>query len=398
MDYNALYQNRFRILYLAYERGWDPQQEDYLRFVEENRGWLADYALFMAVKEHFNQLPWNSWPDEGIRLRRPDAIYDYRQKLEARVSFWSYLQFLFFKQWRSLKQYANERGVEIIGDMPIYVAMDSADAWAHPELLLLDGERKPTVVAGCPPDAFSADGQLWGNPVYDWEYQKYTGYQWWVERIELLLRHYDVLRIDHFRGFESFYAIPYADSTARNGQWRKGPGLELFEAVREKLGEVRLIAEDLGYLTWEVLELVRQTGFPGMKVLQFAFDSREESNHLPHTYDRNCIVYTGTHDNDTVRGWLKSLSKEDSRFCYDYLDIHLPREVCWAMLHCAWQSIADTAIAPMQDFLELGSGARMNTPSTLGGNWQWRMSKDNFNDRLANRIRRMTEIYGRLPR
>lgn len=395
VDYNALFVSRFKVLYLAYLRGWSPHREEYARFLAENESWLPDYALFMAIKEYFDFKPWNQWPDEGIRLRRPDSLQFFRDKLRDRVQFWGYLQFLFFRQWHALKEYANGRGVELIGDMPIYLAMDSADAWAHPELLQLDEYRAPTAVAGCPPDAFSADGQLWGNPLYDWEYLRYTGYQWWLERLATLLRRYDLLRVDHFRGLEAYYSIPAGEETARGGHWEKGPGMALFHTISEKLGPVRLIAEDLGYLTWETIEMVRQCGFPGMKVLQFAFQSGAESTHLPHTYERNCVVYTGTHDNDTLRGWLRSLSKEDSRFCFDYLGIKNHRELCWAMLHLAWQSVADTAIAPMQDFLELGREARMNTPATLGGNWQWRMRKGADNDRLAGRIARMTEICGR---
>ena len=396
VDYTKLYQNRFQILYRAFQRGYDKTYREYEAFANENSYWLEDYGLFMALKEYFGMVSWTLWPEKPIRRREPQAVHHYRQLLHDRVEFWKYLQFLFSRQWQELLEYAHRNGVEIIGDMPLYVAMDSADAWSHPQMLELNDQYFPAALAGCPPDAFSEDGQLWGNPLYRWDVLAQNRYEWWIQRVAMLVKRCDVIRIDHFRGLESYYRVPSEETTARNGSWVKGPGIALFEAIREKLGPIRFIAEDLGFLTPAVYELLHQTGFPGMKVLQFGFHAWEESTHLPHTYSKNCVVYTGTHDNDTIRGWIKSCSSEDVRLCYDYLGIRVVRDLCWAMISCAWESVAETAIAPMQDFLELSSAARMNTPATLGGNWQWRLKKGALTERLANRIYRITKIYGRL--
>ena len=302
------------------------------------------------------------------------------------------------KQWSRLKQYANERGIRIIGDIPIYVAFDSADAWANPQLFQFDEACNPIGVAGCPPDAFAATGQLWGNPLYDWDYHRETGYAWWIQRLRYCYKLYDVVRVDHFRGFDEYYAIPFGHETAQYGKWEKGPGIELFQAVKRELGEVEIIAEDLGYLTESVLKLVKDTGYPGMKVLQFAFDSREESDYLPHNYNHNCVVYTGTHDNNTILGWLDEMAPHDREFALRYMNnYHTPHhEMPWDFIRLAMSSVADLAVTPIQEFLCLGGEARVNKPSTLGMNWKWRLTPGQITDQVIGRMYEMTKLYGRL--
>ena len=371
-------------------------KEYFESFKEENNWWLDNYSLYMAVKGKFNLASWQEW-DDDIKKRRPEAIELYRNELSDEIEFWSFIQFLFFKQWNELKSYANEKGIKIIGDMPIYVAEDSADVWSNPEAYLIYEETlKPISIAGCPPDAFSETGQLWGNPLYDWNYMEKTGYKWWIKRVEESLKIYDVVRIDHFRGFESYWEIPYGDTTAINGEWVKGPGIKLFNAIKESLGEINVIAEDLGFLTNEVKEFLEETGFPGMKVLQFAFDEREESNYLPHTYTNNCIAYTGTHDNDTFRGWFELTgNKSDVKYCKEYLALTEEEGYNWGFIRGAWASVADVSIALMQDFLNLGNETRVNFPSTLGGNWKWRIKEGSYNTELADKIYKYTKMYGR---
>ena len=321
----------------------------------------------MAVKNHFNSVSWNQW-DEDIRNREEKAMEHYRELCREEIDFYTWLQYEFYTQWGALKDYANQNGIQIIGDIPIYVAFDSADTWAAPEMFQFDEKNEPKAVAGCPPDGFSATGQLWGNPLYDWEYHKKTGYQWWIRRIEYCFKLYDIVRIDHFRGFDEYYSIPYGDETAEFGHWEKGPGIDLFNALKEALGEVPVIAEDLGFLTPTVLQLVKDTGYPGMKVLEFAFDSREESDYLPHTYPRNCVVYTGTHDNETVSGWYKELNGQDRKFADDYLNLYgrKEEEIPMEFVRAALSSVADTAIIPVQDYLGLGK----KHGSTLRPRWE----------------------------
>lgn len=394
VDYEKIYRSRFAVLERAYER-FRPDQ-DYEDFKAENSFWLEDYCLYMAVKKQQKDVSWSEWPEE-LKNRKPEVMEAKKQELKREIGFYSFLQYLFSVQWKKLKAYANANGIDIIGDIPIYVAFDSADTWAHPELFQFDGENQPTAVAGCPPDAFSATGQLWGNPLYRWEYHKETGYEWWLRRIRYVTTLYDVVRIDHFRGFDEYYSIPYGDSTAENGHWEKGPGIGLFHAVNEKLGAVRVIAEDLGYLTQSVIDMVKESGYPGMKVLQFAFDSREESDYLPHNYEHNCVVYTGTHDNDTILGWYDVMAKQDREFSREYMNNAKSsrKELPWDFIRMAMGSVADLCMIPMQDYLGLGSEARMNYPSTLGGNWEWRMKQDAFTDELAAKIKRITQIYAR---
>ena len=366
------------------------------KFNEENKDWLDDYSLYMAVKGKFNLVSWQEW-DEDIKKRKPEAMERYKRELSDEIEFWSFIQFMFFKQWNALKTFANEKGIQIIGDMPIYVAEDSADVWSNPDAYLIYSETlKPISVAGCPPDAFSATGQLWGNPLYDWNYMEKNHYKWWIKRVKESLKLYDVLRIDHFRGFESYWEIPYGEETAINGRWVKGPGIKLFNAIKEELGEINVIAEDLGFLTDEVMQFLNETGFPGMKVLQFAFDAREESNYLPHTYINNCIAYTGTHDNDTFRGWFEVTgNKSDIDYCKEYLALTEEEGYNWGFIRGAWSSVSDVSVALMQDFLNLGNETRVNVPSTLGTNWKWRAKEGSYTDELADKIYKYTKMYGR---
>jgi len=395
VDYEKIFYGKFKLLKKAFLNSNIAEDESYQKFVEDNKTWLPDYALYMAVKDSFGGISWIEW-DKDIKLRKDDALKKYREELDEEIAFYQFQQYYFAKQWKALKKYANKKGIEIVGDIPIYVALDSADTWANPQLFQVDEECIPVAVAGCPPDAFSATGQLWGNPLYDWEYMKKTEYAWWVERIRYCYELYDVVRIDHFRGFDEYYSIPYGDTTAEFGHWEQGPGYELFQVIKKNLGKIKVIAEDLGFLTPSVIKLVQKTGYPGMKVLQFAFDSREESDYLPHNYVKNSIVYTGTHDNDTTKHWYETLNNHDRRFANRYLDGATKKNICKKMIRSALSSVADTAVIPIQDYLELGGEARMNEPSTLGKNWKWRLVNGQLTDELAKEIRSMTKLYGRL--
>ncbi len=400
IDYEKMYRSRFTLLKKAYEnidKAKDAKtiRKEFETFKKSpDNDWLMDYSLFMALKNVNGGRSWNTW-EEGIRLRKSAAMKAAKQKYADEIDFYSFLQYLFSKQWSALKAYANEKGIEIIGDIPIYVAFDSADTWANPELFQLDKKNVPIDVAGCPPDAFCASGQLWGNPLYKWDYHEKTGYKWWMKRIAHCYKLYDVIRIDHFRGFDEYYAIPYGNPTAEKGEWRKGPGIALFQTMKKELGDMKVIAEDLGFLTPSVIKLVQRTGYPGMKILQFAFDSREESDYLPHNYIKNCIVYTGTHDNDTTRGWFDKLPRVDKKFAKDYLGIRNNKDAVWATIRASFASVSDTVIIPMQDYLELPSYARINTPSTLGGNWVWRMKKDALTKELGKKMYDLAKTFRR---
>lgn len=393
IDYEKLYQSRYLLLRKAFSRV-SLSQSEFQEFVNQEE-WLADYALYMAIKDHLGGVSWQEWP-EPLKLREKQALEQARKELAEDIHFYEYLQYVFRKQWNALKKYANKAGVEIIGDIPIYVALDSADAWSHPELFLFDEKLEPVMVAGCPPDAFAVTGQLWGNPLYRWEEHKKTDFEWWIHRIDKSLEYYDVVRIDHFRGFEAYYAIPYGDPTAEFGHWEKGPGYDLFKALRKQRGKVRLIAEDLGFLTPDVHKLLKKCGYPGMKVLQFGFDSDGTNTYLPHNYDKNCVVYTGTHDNDTLLGWRSTLNRRTLRYANQYLHISRKKNWCSAMIDGAMASVADTAVIPIQDYLELGSEARINIPSTLGMNWKWRLVPGQLTTALAERILEITKRYGRI--
>ncbi len=397
VDYEKIYYTRFELLRKAFERANRSDDADYSAFVKENELWLKDYAMYMAVKDSLGGVSWIEW-DEEIRLRKPKAMKKYEKELADDIAFYSYQQYLFSKHWSALKEYANKKGIQIVGDIPIYVAFDSADTWAKPELFQLDQKNVPTAVAGCPPDAFSATGQLWGNPLYRWDYHEETGFAWWMQRLAHCFDIYDIVRIDHFRGFDEYWAVPYGDETAENGEWKPGPGYKLFEVMKKTLGNRAVIAEDLGFLTPSVLKLVKKTGYPGMKILQFAFDATGESDYLPHKYPNNCVVYTGTHDNDTVNGWLATLNKKDLAFVKKYVNAKRTPELCETLIRTALGSVADTAIIPMQDYLGLGGEARINTPSTLGGNWEWRMEKDACTEELSKHMLELARIYGRTVR
>lgn len=394
VDYGLLYKTRYELLWKAYKRANLKDDENYIKYRQDNKEWLDDYALFMAIKEEQGNVSLAEWPEE-LRKREADAVNKCKEALEEKTGFHMFMQYHFWKQWFQLKTYANEHGIEIIGDIPIYVSYDSADVWTHPELFELDGKLLPVRVAGCPPDAFSADGQLWGNPIYCWKAHKAEKYVWWTKRMQASLRTYDIVRIDHFRGFDSFYAIPYGQETARNGVWEKGPGYELFKHLEDTLGKMNIIAEDLGFITDSVIELLRKTGYPGMKVLQFAFDSREESDYMPYKYGKNCVVYTGTHDNNTIWGWYCECDSKDQNYAKEYLNIDKKSQVPDAMIRCCFASVADTVIIPMQDYLGLGSEGRMNTPSTVGENWRWRMSRGEYSKKLEKYMKTLTTLYMR---
>lgn len=395
IDYEKIYKTRFQILEKAFSRF--GENDEYRAFVSENQFWLEDYSLYMAIKDRNGGVSWNEW-EEPLKNKESQAIENAKAELSRQIAFYKFQQYEFDRQWKRLRSYANENGIEIIGDIPIYVAFDSADTWSAPEMFRFNDALEPIDVAGCPPDGFSQTGQLWGNPLYDWEYHKKTGYDWWIRRIEHCFRLYDVVRIDHFRGFDEYYAVPYGEKTAVHGKWMPGPGIELFRTLEEKIGRKRIIAEDLGFLTPSVIQLLKESGFPGMKVLQFAFDSREDSNYLPHTYTRNCVVYTGTHDNDTTKGWYHTAAGSTRQFAKEYM--YKPRldedTLAGDFIAMAMGSAADLCIVPMQDYLGLGSDARINTPSTLGGNWEWRMKPGEPDEGTVREMERMTKIYGRL--
>lgn len=397
INYEKIYLSRFKILRKAYERSNINKNGDFITFQEKNTFWLKDYARYMAVKNHFGGVSWSEW-EKDIKLRDLAVLKKYDKELDREIEFYEFIQFTFMKQWKKLKDYANKNDIQIIGDIPIYVAFDSADTWSQPELFQLDDNKNPVAVAGCPPDGFSAIGQLWGNPLYYWEYHKETNYKWWMKRITYCFELYDIVRVDHFRGFDEYYSIPFGNLSAEHGIWKKGPGYDFFKEIYNQMGEVNIIAEDLGFLTEGVIELVKKTGYPGMKVLEFAFDSREESDYLPHNYIKNCVVYTGTHDNETLCSWYESITPEDLELSKAYLNNYHSNqsEIHWDFIRLAQQSVAKLCIIPVQDYLGLGTEARVNKPSTLGNNWRWRMYPNEITDELTLKIKKMTKLYGRI--
>ena len=394
IDYGTMYASRYALLKKAYARFKDNVPADYAGFCKKEAEWLDEYSLFMALKDANDGVAWLEWNEE-LKIRKPEAIAEARKTYADDIAFYCMLQYLFFKQWKELKSYANEKGIEIIGDVPIYVALDSADVWANPTQFYLDEELNPIEVAGCPPDAFSEDGQLWGNPLFRWDVMKKDDYAWWTKRISAMAALYDIVRIDHFRGFDSYYAIPAKDDTAKNGTWKEGPGMDLFRALEKKLGKLPIIVEDLGFLTPSVHKLLKDSGFPGMKVIQFAFDSREDSDYLPHNYPKHCVVYTGTHDNDTCMGWIETAPKQAVKYAKEYLNLTKEEGYNWGLMRGAWSSVADMAIVPMQDLIGLGSEARINTPSTIGNNWKWRATADQIDNKLAKKLLKYMVMYGR---
>lgn len=397
VDYGRQYDCRYPLLETAYRRSGCRSDEKFQEFCDSQSDWLPDYALFMALKEEHQGASWQEWEPELVK-READALTAAKNRLADRVVYYEYLQYLFRMQWDKLHAYAGAHGIQIIGDIPIYVALDSADVWTHPELFQMDENCRPAAVAGCPPDAFSEDGQLWGNPLYDWPAHKAQNYRWWIGRIRACEKLYDVVRIDHFRGFDSYYAIPYGEKTARNGEWEKGPGMELFSVLKKEMPHLSVIAEDLGFMTDSVRKLVSDTGFPNMKVLQFAFDSDADNEYLPHWYTENSVVYTGTHDNETLMQHLENMSGHERWHMEEYLNIHneTNEQLSDAVIRAALGSVSSYCIIPMQDWLQIGRQGRINTPSTLGGNWTWRMNISVFdNHKLAEKIRYLTRLFAR---
>ena len=395
VDYGKIYENRFPILALAKSRGWERDAAAVAEFTEENKLWLPDYALFMACKRHFGMAGWSQWADEDIRFHKAEAIEKYNELLREDVELFTYIQFLFYRQWNALRGYIHSKGIGVIGDMPIYVAMDSADVWAEPLSFLLDEKNLPKDVSGVPPDYFSEDGQLWGNPLYRWDAMAENGYDWWMRRVNGAGKLYDIIRIDHFRGFEAYWAVPYGESTAKNGRWIKGPGMNFIGKLKERFPELQFVAEDLGYLTDGVRNLLRDSGFPGMKVLEFAFDPHEPSDYLPYKYPHNCVCYAGTHDNSTLKGWEKNAEDTTLAFAREYLGAGKEEDLCEAIIRGGMASVSDLFVAQMQDYLGLDDSARMNTPGLPSGNWCWRMASDAASPALAKKIGRLSKLYGR---
>lgn len=397
INYGVLYEKRYPLLRLAAERFLKQPSAEYETYCKDNADWLEDFALFMALKDAGGGIPWYQW-EPALKFREPQALKRAKEQLSEAVDFWKVSQYLFFSQWGKLREYAEKKNISLIGDLPIYVSLDCVDVWSHPELFQLDENLCPKEVAGCPPDGFSETGQLWGNPLFDWERMAEDDYAWWTERIGYQCRMFDMLRIDHFRGFESYFAIPYGDDTAKNGRWKKGPGMKLFHAVERSIGKQQVIAEDLGFMTDAVKTLLSDSGFPGMRLLEFGFDSRDGGGayYFLHNYIENCVAYVGTHDNDTAVGWMQHALPEDVDAAKEYLGLTEEEGYHWGMLRVLWMSPAGLAIVQAQDLLGLGSESRMNAPSTVGHNWRWRAAEGSFTPELAKKIRRKMEMYGRV--
>ncbi len=393
VDFGILYENRLKLLRIAFDRFTDTEKLN--RFCEKNVSWLPDFALYMALKTENCGAPWYCW-DAKLKHRDPDALWQALSRLKEEIRFYCFVQYLFAQQWSELHRYAGAHGIRIIGDVPIYVPLDSVDVWSNPELYLLDSNLTPKAVAGCPPDAFTEDGQLWGNPLYRWDAMAKDGYGWWIQRLRWAGTLYDGVRLDHFRGFEAYWSVPYGDTTARGGKWVKGPGMDFFRTVKEKLPELSLIAEDLGSLTPEVLALRDETGLPGMKVLEFAFENGEPSDYLPHTYIQNTVCYTGTHDNMTLRQWLEAADEKTLSYAVKYMHLTQSEGYVWGVIRTALSSVSRLSMIQMQDYLELGNEARMNFPGTAAGNWTWRALPGFCSSDLAERIYGLTRLYGRV--
>ena len=397
VDYPAVMEWKQKLLQIAFKHFQKTRRralrEEYEKFCEDHAFWLKDFGLFMAVKSFFGGISWQDWPKE-VRLREVSFLVDFEREHPESISYNYFLQFIFNRQWSALKKYANSKGIQIIGDIPIFVSLDSADAWSEPELFYFNKDRRPTAVAGVPPDYFSPTGQLWGNPLYRWNAHKKDGYHWWIRRIKSNLAQFDFLRLDHFRGFAGYWEIPAGKPTAEIGKWVKGPGNSFLKSIQESLGNLPIIAEDLGEITPDVIALRDKFTLPGMKILQFAFSTDSEDPFLPHNYPVNCVAYTGTHDNDTVRGWYDSAPETERDFCRRYLS-RSGMDISWDMIRSVWASVAKMSLAPLQDFLSLGSEARMNFPGKLGGNWTWRMAANVMDESLQLRIHEINQLYGR---
>ncbi len=394
IDYGLLYVKRHELFAKVQKYFEKNIPADYEDFCKKNAFWLEDFALFMSVKDAHNGVAFLEW-EEDIRMREEKALSEWTKKCQHRIDYYKMLQYLFFRQWNALRSYASEKDIRIIGDIPIYVAADSADVWTHPENFMLDENCIPLEVAGCPPDAFTELGQLWGNPVYNWEQHKADGYSWWKQRLKASLEIYDILRIDHFRGFESFYTIKYGLPDAKKGQWRKGPGAELFAEVKKEFGEVPIIAEDLGFMTEEVRAMLKECGYPGMKLVQFAFDGSEDNDYLPDRNPENSIVYTGTHDNETILGWAENSPEAEVENALEYFKLEDKTDLREAMMLSALNCKSFVCILTMQDLIGLGHEARMNTPSTVGENWKWRALDSEITKDIADWLKAATESSNR---
>lgn len=395
VDYEAIYNSRFQVLKKALLKSNHLEDKSYIKFCKENAYWIDDYSLYMAVKNHFNNAEWLQW-DEDIRFREPKAVKKYEEELKEEINFWKFCQFKFYEQWFKLKTYANERGIQIIGDIPLYVAMDSSDVWVHGDLFELDERKKPINIAGVPPDCFSETGQRWGNPLYDWNKMEQDDFDWWRKRMTTSAKLYDVVRIDHFIGIVRYFRIPAECETAEFGKYKKGPGKKLTKVIMESIGDAKIIAEDLGVMIPSVRNLMNSTGFPGMKILQFAFNSGPDNEYLPHNYSSsNTVVYGGTHDNQTIVGYLKDMDKKEEAYALEYLSVKRKKDIPDALIKLAYASNAAVAIFQVQDVLKLDDSARMNLPSTLGGNWQWRMKKNELTDETIKMLNKLATTYGR---
>lgn len=395
IDYEKIYNSRFKLLHKAYHASHFKEEKKYQKFVEKNSYWLEDYCLYMALKFLFGGKEWLAW-EEDIRMHQKEAVAHYKKLLKDEIGFWHFCQYEFFNQWRSLKKYANKHGVKIIGDIPLYVALDSADVWTHGRLFELDERKNPINVAGVPPDCFSADGQLWGNPLYNWKVMKKDQFKWWEMRMRSNAALYDVIRIDHFIGIVNYWSVPAGSETAINGKWRKGPGKKLTDVIKKATKGSEIIAEDLGVVGDNVRALIQKTGWPGMKILQFAFDGDSSSEYLPHNFESsNCIAYGGTHDNETIVGYYKDKTEKETKYIRQYLNIESKEEIPKAILRAGYASIANTTIFQMQDILELDNSARMNLPATVGTNWRWRMLPNQFTKKHIKMLRKMCKLYGR---
>ena len=397
IDYEVIYKLRFPVLKKAYQRSNHRRMKTFHDFCTSNQYWLEDYSLYMAVKGHFDNHEWLLW-DEDIRNRKREAIDSYTKLLKDEIEFWKFCQFKFRQQWDDMKYYANTKGIQIIGDIPLYVASDSSDVWVHGELFELDERKKPINVAGVPPDVFSEDGQRWGNPLYRWDVMEKNDFTWWKERMKMSATLYDVIRIDHFIGVVNYYSIPAKCPTAVDGRWEKGPGKKLTNIIKESIGNTKIIAEDLGVITQNVRDLILETGYPGMKILGFALEGPADSEYLPHNYrDTNIVAYTGTHDNETLAGFLSNKDEEDLEFTYQYFNVSNRNDLVYAIIRTLYSSIADVVVVQMQDLLELDNKARMNFPSTIGGNWQWRLKKSQYSKLKEETLLEYATIFNRVP-
>lgn len=397
IDYAGIYEKRFKVLKMAFQRSKHEATKEFKKFCDDNSYWLDDYSFYMAVKCHFDNKEWSHW-DDDIRYRKPEAIEKYTKLLNEEIRFWKFCQFKFRKQWDKLKAYANKNGIQIVGDIPLYVSADSSDVWVHGDLFELDERKNPINVAGVPPDAFSASGQRWGNPLYRWDVMEENDFSWWRERMKMSAKLYDVIRIDHFIGVVNFYSIPSSCPTAMEGEWREGPGKKLTDVIQESIGDAKIIAEDLGIVTPNVRALIEETGYPGMKILEFGLEGPGNHEYLPHNYKKtNLIAYTGTHDNETLVGFLYNKTDKELEFACRYFNVSAREDLPYAIIRVLYSSIADVVIVQMQDLLKLDNSARMNFPSTIGGNWQWRMKKEQYKELDEKKLAEYADLFARAP-